>query len=236
MKISALVLGMIATVTFNPSVSSGKGIDSLAPASETNAEADSAPGAEAPKAKGQPGATANPLQSTVASSADAPSRAYQIATSFGWAVLNKDSSSWRANGVSDVTISYRLPMKPIGDSIYATFRYAPMAVAPEIKSAGTTYAYTGVAEAYNFGGTVNFKIRERLLACGTAELGLIRATLTDAMDIPGHIAPEESGVNLTVGGGADWQVLPGFDVGPRAYLGFGTFTSFQLGATGTFSF
>jgi hypothetical protein len=226
------VRGLLAFGLLIHTQSFAKGLDKLAPATEesaadaTNGAADAAPGENGKKTDAVSTSATN----------TAPTRAYQLATSYGWAALSKSSNSWHANGMSDLTVSYRLPMKIVGEAMYATFRYAPMSVAPMIKDAGQNYAYTGSVEGYHFGANAVFRIKERLTACGSAELGLMKVTLTDALGLPDHKVPNDSGVNMTVGGGADWEFLPGFDLGPRVYLGVGSFTAFQLGASGVFSF
>jgi hypothetical protein len=219
-----LVLGLVASIT---GLAHAKGLNDLAPGSGKGDEA--APTAAEPTQD-------HSTETAMTKSQGAPTRAYLISTSFGWAGLSNDSDSWNANGASDITLSYRLPMKVIGEAMYATFRYAPMSVAPTLTKDGEKFFYTGAVDAYHFGANTVFRIRDRITALGSAELGYLASTLKDEMGIAGHEPPDVSGVNLTVGGGADYELLPGFDIGPRLYLGFGTFSSFQFGANAAFAF
>jgi hypothetical protein len=231
MKNSLSFRGLVAIGLLVTSPGFGKGLDKLAPSSEETAEE----GAAGKNEGGEDSHGANGA-ALGTSSASAPTRAIQLASSYGWAGISKESNSWHGNGMSDLTVSYRLPMKIVGEAMYATFRYAPMAVSPVIKDNGANYAYTGTVEGYHFGANAQFRIKEKLVASGSAELGFMKATLVDALGLPDHEIPAESGVGLTVGGGADWQCLPGFDVGPRLYVGLGSFMTFQLSTSATFSF
>lgn len=160
-----------------------------------------------------------------------------IATSFGWIGATKDSNSWNASAMGDVTVKYKLPLSFSKFSTAASFRYAPMDVAPEIKGDDDVKRqYKGVIEGYHGGFHGEMSLMPKLSVHAGAELGMMIVYLNDVTNTDNDRAPEDGGVNITFSGGADWELLPKFVVGPKLYLGAGTFTTFQLSANATFVF
>ncbi len=160
----------------------------------------------------------------------------ELATSFGWINTSKEGNDWRSSGVSDFTVSYKVDKVKIkSQPIMATFRYAPVEVAPQIEKDGEKQEYKGVIEGYHFGASHRYPLKKKLAVISSAELGLLNTSLKGqfaASDSP----PDDFGAQLSIGGGADWQLLEGFFLGPKLIVGVGTHTSIQLSGLASFAF
>lgn len=217
-----------------------KGLDNLVPA-KGESQADNNKAADEPKNE-EANITAASTQSEGVEKSEQtqqtlPNEKILLATSFGWAGLKKESNTWRAAGMSDISILYLLPIKIANGKIYTTFRYAPMDVAPLISKNGSKNEFVGVVEAYQFGGSFVYPLgNKKLDIIASGEIGYLKATLYDKFNVKDLKIPNESGVNMTIGGGAKWHLLPGVALGPKLYAGFGSFTTYQLTADASFSF
>lgn len=222
----SLLAGLSSHLTF------AKGLDSLKPSEETTqvennnaAEDDKALISEMKKVK-----------SEVHEDQTFASNKLSIATSFGWTGISKESKTWSASGMSDITLRYKLPIEFAGISTASTFRYAAADVAPTVENDNIKHDYKGIVEAYHFGALGKFNLIEKLSVIGTAELGFMVVHLDDLSGTANDLAPEDNGVNITLGGGIDWEALPKFILGTRLFLGAGTFSTAQLSFNGSFVF
>ncbi|NRA44339.1 MAG: hypothetical protein HRU09_05220 [Oligoflexales bacterium] len=158
-----------------------------------------------------------------------------IGTSYGFAYVQSGSTNWRASGSSDVTVSYKLGMQVAGGDLAATFRYAPMDVAPHLDEEEPSEAYKGVVESYLFGSEWHLPLTDKLTAVATGELGVIVVHLDDIVGLVDSDAPDDTGGALVLGGGVDWGVMEKLSMGTRLRLGAGTLSSFQLSGNVTFA-
>jgi len=221
----SLLLAILAISFAAAMPAQGKGLDELA---QENPE--SAPTAGA--ANSSAGATTNATQTTVPR--EVKGNLY-LGTSFGWVSGSRAEGNWRTSGMTDVTIGYLLPTKIMNNlDLFGTYRYAPIAVAGDIDG----NSYRGVWDIHYFGAMGQLTTTMGFSAVVSAEIGygLVFLDSTDGIEL--EEKHEENGVSVTLGGGADWQVLKekGFHVGPRIYLGFGGFTTFQFSANATYMF
>lgn len=155
-----------------------------------------------------------------------------LTTGISYTKIEADKGAWTAGLASDVGIAYRFSEAFLGGQGLASFRYAPSDVV--VLSEGDSYR--GVIETYHFGGIWILPVTEALSYVASCELGLVQISLEshDGMEEDSDL---ESGVvQLTFGGGADWQVLEKVKVGPRVYLGAGSQVAAQAAGMVTFIF
>lgn len=210
----------------NPEAAEGEG-EGAAPAGEGEGEGEAKEG----KGAGGKGEAAKPqgaLSKTL-------SQNLSIATGFARVIASKSTGDWESNGMTDLTVAYKLSSLSKIMNLHGTYRYAPVAVS------GTEdeHSYRGVWEAHMFGARVAYQVSQTLTALGSAELGYVASHLTpiDGLD-PVVKKHEASGATFAVGGGADWTIgdKAGFAGGPRLFAGFGSFTIVQIGGALSFLF
>lgn len=151
-----------------------------------------------------------------------------LSSSIGFVKLTKSGGEWSGSNAADFAIGYMFDHEKIipKAKLFATYRYVPMDVV--IKANG--HSYRGVLQTQNFGVMGVLKYKEGISAIGLAELGYATAQANPVDDSQKDKDLEKGGLNLTLGGGADWSFWEKFKVGPRVYIGFGTFQSIQLNA------
>lgn len=159
-----------------------------------------------------------------------------VAAGLGWVTLKKESRSWRSGGASDLQVSFDVQHPVMGAAILATFRYAPVEMAPRLRTSSLNEEYKGVAEFWMLGGEARYSLNERVEAIAIAEFGLATVHLIDLVDLADEEQPEKSGAEFIVGAGADATILGGLRAGPRLRIGFGSFSKVQLSAQLTFVF
>ena len=141
--------------------------------------------------------------------------------------------------MSDITAGYKIPMS-LGDlmRLFATYRYAPIAVSGEQERDDGLHSYRGVWEAHYLGTKLDYDINETLTAIGTFEAGYVLVYLDSVDGLPVPKTHESNNGSVALGGGLDWQLFGenAFKAGPRLHAGFGGFTTFQLSAAATFLF
>jgi hypothetical protein len=226
-KLAALP-ALVATLAFAASNAAAKGLDEL---SQGNPSAAGADGLEGDGGEGGI-AKAPPPPPTEFSKKVAGNMS--VATSFGWLMASKSKGEWKGGGgMTDLTIAYKVATLSATMTADGTYRYAPMAVS------GTEddHSYRGVWEAHYFGGRMRYALRPNLSAVGSGELGYVMVHVTPVDGLPEEDEAGKSGVSIALGGGADWQIFePGFTVGPRLNVGFGSFTTVQVSGAATFVF
>lgn len=161
-------------------------------------------------------------------------------TSFGWAWLSRSKGEWDANGMSDITLGWKIPWTPAEPMIvYGTYRYAPIGVTMEAEKNGITRSYRGVVENHLLGARVDYPLASLPInVVGSFELGRVEVNLhpVDGFSVPA--THEADGETVVLGGGADWSMLgtKGLEVGPRVMAGFGHVTAFQLAGSARYLF
>lgn len=157
-----------------------------------------------------------------------------FATSFGWIKASRSKGSWRGNGISDLMVGYRFLDISSILSITGTYRYAPINVVGEQDD----HSYRGVWETHYFGTKADYKLNSKTNLTGGMEVGYVLTYLTPTDGLETDKKHEENGVSVTLGGGADFQISDNwaFSAGPRVYAGFGSISTFQLGASAGFMF
>jgi hypothetical protein len=157
-----------------------------------------------------------------------------LGTSFGWVKASKSAGTWKSNGMSDLTVGYKLITLNPKMGIAGTYRYAPMAVS------GTqdAHSYRGIWEAHYLGGRFNALVTPKINVLGSLEAGYVAVHMTTADGLPVESAAENGGASVALGAGADFALSDkwAFSAGPRVYGGFGSFTTFQVAAAAGFLF
>lgn len=147
-----------------------------------------------------------------------------IQTGFGWVRAYAEKGSWRANGMSDITFGYKIPVfKKLPGTLHTTIRFAPIAV--NVHDAGI--AYDGDIAIWEGGARFTYSLNKSLNAFGDFGIGAARVNLHRLGNSPGNKDLTESGASVSVGGGAEWFPLDKFSLGPRVHFGVGRFTIAQ---------
>ena len=203
-----------------------KGLDQLS-------DANPAEGGEAP-ATDEAKDVAATKEATVPASAlsTALAKKLQVTTGFGMVRGGLKSGTWKANGMADLTVAYRIAQLQGKLPLSATYRYAPVA----LTGTDNSLSYRGVVEQHLFGAKVEHPLAAKLTAVGTAELGLAVASLYAVDGLPGTVP--KGGVVLGIGGGVDYAFasMPGFQFGPRLAVGVGGLKTMQLTGAASFLF
>ena len=124
-----------------------KGLDTL---SQNNPEGE---GGDAEDGDGGSGAaSAAPMQQS------ATSRALDgklfLASTGGFVFASKSSGDWHSDGMSDVSIGYKMPFALGAKSgAFATYRYSPISV----HGSQDGQSYRGIWETHLLGGRINFR-------------------------------------------------------------------------------
>ena len=150
------------------------------------------------------------------------------ATSFSLVQLKANKGSWNAAFTSDIQAAYKV--KSVWQdkvNLYASFRYLPSDVV--VKS--DYVEYRGIVESYLLGAYASYKQASFFYNAGL-EFGLTSPKLRSITPNSSFdTSLENNGFNLVGSAGAHWQVLPKLQLGARAYLGVGRFTSLQAAAS-----
>lgn len=150
--------------------------------------------------------------------------------SYGLVSASGSKGDWRASGMSDVAFKYLVTQSPI--DLLASVRFAPFDVTVYSDDIG----YQGTVNAYYLGAEARFKVTEKVVVTGGAELGLMLVYLKDVIDIASDKSLEENGVNFSLNGGANWRFAEFLSVGPRLHLGFGTMQVVQFSVASSLMF
>ncbi len=230
MRLSKVVVLWSSLTLVGAGPAFAKGLDEL---SQGNPDSDAAKeeGADG-KAGGEGGESAAKAETPMVKSASSKAISDKLfmGTSFGWVKAAKSGGTWQGSGMSDLTIGYKVANLSSVMSLAATYRYAPVAVS------GTEddQSYRGVWESHFFGGKLNYSLGSTLSAVGSAELGYVQVHVKPTDGLVETAKASKGGGQLALGGGADWQMIDkACTVGPRLYLGVGSFTTVQIaGAIG----
>jgi hypothetical protein len=155
-----------------------------------------------------------------------------LSTSGGWATGSRSDGKWTASGMSDLEVGYKLVTLNKQMNVFGTYRYAPMAVAGTVDDR----SYRGVWEAHFFGGRFNYQLSKTLTALASGELGYVLVHVNDTDGLAPETKVSNPGVQLAVGGGADFMLIDKWTVGPRLVVGVGGFTTVQVAAAAGFLF
>lgn len=228
---SSILTGMVALIAQG---SFAAGLDDLADQNpETKAEgAEAGPQSEAATESSAPSTAA--VNTAPVSYAGPLHQKLGFATSFGWIKASKSKGNWRGNGISDLAIGYRfLDISPVL-SLTGTYRYAPINVVGEQDD----QSYRGVWEAHYLGSKADYKLNTKTTLTGGMEVGYVLTYLTPTDGLETEKKHEENGVSVTIGGGSDFLISENgaFSAGPRLYVGFGSISTIQLGASAGFMF
>jgi opacity protein-like surface antigen len=209
-----------------------KGLDELSP--ETTEPGEPAPTEE-------PAAAESTAEETVAAEVTPPpppsetSKAIAnklfLTTGFGFSTLAGESGEYAAGGAADVVVGYVLDMQIMGFNMAVTYRYQPIDFTLDVDNR----SYRGVIEGHHFGSNYFLK-RDALTYVVVSELGVMRPSVLPLDGLDSDDGVEKMGVNVTVGGGVDYQVMDKVSVGGRLMVGSGTFTVVQLATAASFMF
>lgn len=225
--------GIVLGTTGFKGIAQAKGLEDL---SEQNPEVkeDVAPsGDKKPAAKSEVPAT-TPAQAGPVSYEGPLHQKLSVSTSFGWVKASRSKGDWRANGMSDLSVGFRyLTLNP-KLSFVGTYRYAPIDVVGEEDK----QSYRGVWEAHYLGTRAEYKLNQKTLLTGGLEAGYVLVYLEPTDGLQTQKKHENNGASVTLGGGADFIISENWalSAGPRLYAGFGSFNTFQLGASAGFMF
>lgn len=168
-----------------------------------------------------------------------------IGTSVNLVWADRNSSGWSSSGSgrtggSDVMVGVNVPnsilnlRKSKKLKFKGTFRYNPVVVAGTYDSK----PYRGLWQGYHVGLEGHVK-QARFMgwtAVAGVEAGLVFVYLDPLDEFETPTSAEASGAILSAHAGGDWEVAPGIKVGPRVYVGLGSFENYQIGAATNFSF
>ncbi len=154
-----------------------------------------------------------------------------IGTGFGYTGVSGKKGDWTSAFAANVGLGYRVLENFMGGPLYGTFRYAPADVLVNHEG----HNYEGMVELYNFGGLWQ-KSMGSFDALAAAELSIVDISLSSQDPLDEESSLESGSLNVLVGGGANWSIFEKISGGPRAYVGFGSVTYYQLGGEVSFIF
>lgn len=157
-----------------------------------------------------------------------------LATSTGFVQANKSRGKWRSSrGASDLVIGYKLSEVPLSFPVFATYRYAPVAVTGNEKGR----EYRGVWETHALGALGKYALSPEFDGIGGGEVGFTVIHLQSLDSLEEEKDAGKNGISFTVLGGLEYKILESrLTVGPRIHLGFGTTQIYQLAVSGGFYF
>ena len=156
-----------------------------------------------------------------------------VQTSYARVVASQSDGDWKSSGMSDISIGYKIPAAIMpGLDLFGTFRYAPFDFSAEVDN----FSYRGVAEGYNFGALAFYKMTDMIDLLGSFELGYSVVSLSSVDELNPKDVPDDNGVLVNLGFGADFAMNEKFAAGPKLTIGFGQFTVFQIGGGVTMMF
>lgn len=228
---------LIINILFSPQLMA-KGLSDLAPKSADDASEDAKENEEQNQQEEDGSSSSEEVQKK-----EEPSEIslylkdkLSISTSTGFYSVKKDSTNWRASGITDIKIAFVLPYSIASYPLSASFRYAPADVSPKIKKDGKIEEYVGIIESYLFGSNLHIPIKERLTASAGIELGMHIIHLKDQLQLPSPSHPDKNLFGLILNGGAEWQAFERFWIGSDLSLGIGTLSSTQIALRARFGF
>ena len=213
MKLRKIISYSLGTFLALSSVSEGRGQDKMTP---------------------KPIPNATPSDSSIEKSELSKSLEGKLtfSTGIGYNDVSGSAGEWTSGLGGDFGISYLFSESFIaGGKGYATFRYAPM----DVIVVDGEQSYEGIIEAHHFGVSWG-KAMGEMEMLASAELGLTFTSLHTIDNTEKKASLEDGMVNVTLGGGADWQIFDKVKGGPRVYLGSGASTVFSLGGNVSFQF
>lgn len=157
-----------------------------------------------------------------------------LATSLGWALVTPAKGSWIGVGASDVSARWRESIHGDGKA-FITVRYAPVAGVWKVDDRDYDTSLHGIYGGVEYQKPVEFLAAPTIKA--GVELGymLVYARPQDEAEAADDVKGGK--FNLTVGGGADWDILDGkVKVGPFARLHLLGFTIVNVGGSVNFVF
>ncbi len=229
------------------SLSLAKGLDSLQPAmpapqpapvldsSTTAAPAESdavvpANPTETPAEKSEAAVAA-----TVQPSAASKAISDRLTLTTGLGLINASASTgkWFSRGGAELGAYYELALaRTPSFAVSAGMRY----VAFDVTVEDALQSYRGVVEGYYLGTIARFSRQNRLSFVGVGELGWMSVHLNSLNRLPPDDKLNAAGVNVSLGGGMDWQLQPKLYAGPRLMLGFGRLQTIQVSGNATLVF
>ena len=153
-----------------------------------------------------------------------------ITTGFSLGSVKQDGNDWGAFGQGGIGLLWNM-RKLRGFQVGLTARYSPSDIRPTIEN----QAYKGVLEAFYFGSRLS-KQNKKMVWFADAEIGLMVPMLQDADGITDPEKKAEAGIDISIGGGLNFPAFKKVTFGPVAHIGFGSFSTMQLGAQAQFSF
>lgn len=154
-----------------------------------------------------------------------------LGTGFGFTTLSGDKGDWAAGGSSEIVAGYLTDAHVMGFRMGLTYRYQPI----DFTVNRENRSYRGVVEGHHF-GTKWLLPQGELTYVAQSELGamLCKVDPLDNMETEDEL--EGMGVNVTIGGGVDYQLFEKVQVGGRIMVGVGTFSVVQLATSASFMF
>lgn len=206
-------------------ITEGRGQDQLTPdvSEESSPQAENNEEADAP-----PTEASNAARSEFSKSLE---KKLSIGSGVGYTSLS-GADGWTAGMTGDFRIGYIVSSNFLANgSASITYRYLPLDVTVQTDN----QSYQGVIESHYFGGTWT-KQTEGVEIIASGEVGLVDISLSSTDGQTENESLEDGTFSVALGGGANWTILDKVKAGPRAYIGFGAKSYFQLGGTISFLF
>lgn len=233
---SAKGLDALKPATPTPNAAKPTPVTTTTPVTPTTPAAATPPPADVPPAGQTPkGLPAAATEAVVTPSAASRAMADRLGLMAGIAMLSASASEgeWAARGGAELGLHYELSMmKSPRFALAAGMRYSMFDATVENKS----LSYRGVVEGYHFGVIGKYAQNTRLTLFGTGELGMMVVHLKSLDLTAMDDKLNANGVNVSLGGGADWQLQPKLYAGPRLTMGFGRLQTIQVSGNATFVF
>ena len=143
----------------------------------------------------------------------------------------------RANGFADIKLSYFPDYKVADRDVFLTLRYVPIDVEATSNIDNMEQEYAGIMELFNLGAEVLLPSKNWFEWLASAEVGLVKSSFKALIPISEYSPPiKKWGAEVLVGTEARFKPIEKISIGPRVYIGFGTFTTFNFLANATFYF
>lgn len=185
-----------------------------------------------PPVDGVPAATS---ETTVTQSATskALNDKLSIGTGFGFYMASASEGEWSSRGGAELAAYYVLPyVTHSAWSLSGSFRYATF----DATAVLDRLSYRGTVEGYHLGAMARIGRNTKMSFIGSGEVGMMVVHMYSLERVEVDDKLNSNGVNVTLGGGVDWQLQPKLFLGPRLGLGFGRLQTVQLSGNATFMF
>lgn len=149
-----------------------------------------------------------------------------VDTGIAYTAISGSSGDWDSGFSGDFRVSY-LVTKIMSQKLhlYGSYHFLPVDVIVTDKQA----QYMGVVEQHLLGVSGRYILQPKLHLVGQSELGLATASLKPSTSVVEERDLRETGANILLSGGAQFNVLKKVWVGAHLSLAAGSFQTVQLG-------